>query len=51
MLYIYFCFIDLWDYLMWTGILELDFVWQNAGKSKLFTGLHESKLFVYAVFI
>ena len=36
---------------MWTGILGIYIVWQNAGKSKLYTGLHESKLFVYPVFI
>jgi hypothetical protein len=41
----------LWDVFMWTGILGLYFVWQNAGKYNLFTGLHESKLFDYAVFI
>jgi hypothetical protein len=39
-------FLDLGDVFMWTGILGLYFVWQNAVKSKLFTGLHESKLFV-----
>jgi hypothetical protein len=32
-------------------MLGLYIVWQNAGKSNLYTGLHESKLFVYAVFI
>jgi hypothetical protein len=36
---------------MWNGNLVLYFVWQNAGKYNLFTGLHESKLFAYAVFI
>jgi hypothetical protein len=51
MFYIYFFFLDLWDVFMWTEILGLDFVWQNADKSKLFTGLHESILFVYDVFI
>jgi hypothetical protein len=46
MFYIY-LFLDLWDLF----ILGLYFVWQNAGKSKLYTGLHESELFVYAMFI
>jgi hypothetical protein len=32
-------------------ILALNFVWQNVGKCTLYTGLHESNLFVYAVFI
>ena len=34
------------DVFMWTGILGLYFVWQNAVKSKLFNGLHETKLSV-----
>ena len=33
------------------GILGLYFVSQSADKSKLYTGLHESILFVYAVFV
>jgi hypothetical protein len=45
MFYIY-IFLDWWDVFMWTGILGLYFIWQTAVKSKLFTGLHESKLFV-----
>ena len=46
MFYIYIFFLYLWDVFMWTWILGLYFVGQNAVKSKLFTGLHESKLFV-----
>ena len=33
------------------GISGLYFVGHNTGKSKLYTGLNEIKLFVYAVFI
>ena len=33
------------------GILGLYFVGKNTGKSKLYTGLHESKLFVYCVYL
>ena len=46
MFYIY-LFLDLCE----RGILGLYFVGRNAGKFKLYTGLHERKLFVYAVFI
>jgi len=50
---LYLHFLDWWDVFMWTGILGIYIVWQNAGKSKLYTStcLHESKLFAYAVFI
>ena len=43
---LYLHLLDLWDVSMWTGILGLYFVWQNAGKSISFTGWHEHKLFV-----
>jgi hypothetical protein len=52
MFYIYIFFLDLWDVFVWTGnIRTLICLKKKAGKSKLFTGLHENKLFVYAVFI
>jgi hypothetical protein len=43
MFYIY-IFLDLWDVFVRTGILGVYIVWQNASKSKLYTGLEESKL-------
>ena len=48
---IYIFFLDLRDVFIWTENLETLFVWQSAGKFKLYTSLHESNLFVYPVFI